>query len=428
MGKGYERRSLRFSVNNPSAPPDSQSLGYTGSMKIKRAPLREFLERESSSGALILISAGLGLLVANSPFSDRYFDLLGVEVHVGSGEFALHFTILKIINYALMTIFFFVVGLEIKRELTSGHLASVRKAMAPFVAAIGGMALPALIYIAIAGEEFSEGWGVPVATDIALAVGLLAMIGSGAPESLRSFLLGLAVIDDIGAILIIAFVYSTGVDFMWMTSSAVAVLLVIAARKFGVTSTGVYVLIGVALWYCLYKTGVHPTLAGVILGLLTPNVLKVVEKEVDPKAEPISVIEWLELKLHPVSAYFVVPIFAFANTGVAINADSISQAMNSVIAWGIFFGLVIGKPLGILIAAVSASKLKVAEFPLGASKALVTATGSAAGIGFTVAIFIAHLAFKDPVNQEIAIIAVIAASLVSALISIGLFRIFTPKK
>ena len=397
-------------------------------MKIKRAPLREFLERESSSGALILISAALGLLVANSPISDRYFDLLGIEVHLGSGEFALHFTVLKIINYALMTIFFFVVGLEIKRELTSGHLSSVRKAMAPFVAALGGMALPALIYLAIAGAEFSEGWGVPVATDIALAVGLLAMIGSSAPESLRSFLLGLAVIDDIGAILIIAFVYSTGVNFIWMTSSAIAVLLVVAARKFGVTSTTVYVLLGVALWYFLYKTGVHPTLAGVILGLLTPNILKVTNKNVDPDATPLSVIEWLEFKLHPVSAFLVVPLFAFANTGVVINSDSLSQATKSVIAWGIFFGLVVGKPLGIVMAAVTASKLKVAEFPAGASKPLVTATGSAAGIGFTVAIFIAHLAFTDPANQEIAIIAVIAASLVSALISMGLFRIFAPKK
>jgi NhaA family Na+:H+ antiporter len=397
-------------------------------MKIKRAPLREFLERESSSGALILISAALGLLVANSPISDRYFDLLGIEVHLGSGELALHFTVLKIINYALMTIFFFVVGLEIKRELTSGHLSSVRKAMAPFVAALGGMALPALIYLAIAGAEFSEGWGVPVATDIALAVGLLAMIGSSAPESLRSFLLGLAVIDDIGAILIIAFVYSTGVNFMWMTSSAVVVLLVVAARKFGVTSTIVYVLLGVALWYFLYKTGVHPTLAGVILGLLTPNILKVTKKNVDPDATPLSVIEWLEFKLHPVSAFLVVPLFAFANTGVVINSDSLSQATKSVIAWGIFFGLVVGKPLGIVMAAVTATKLKVAEFPAGASKPLVTATGSAAGIGFTVAIFIAHLAFTDPVNQEIAIIAVIAASLVSAVISMGLFRIFAPKK
>jgi NhaA family Na+:H+ antiporter len=166
----------------------------------------------------------------------------------------------------------------------------------------------------------------------------------------------------------------------------------------------------------------------VILGLLTPNILKVTNKNVDPDATPLSVIEWLEFKLHPVSAFIVVPLFAFANTGVVINSDSLSQATKSVIAWGIFFGLVVGKPLGIVMAAVTASKLKVAEFPAGASKPLVTATGSAAGIGFTVAIFIAHLAFTDPADQEIAIIAVIAASLVSALISMGLFRIFAPKK
>jgi Na+:H+ antiporter, NhaA family len=190
-------------------------------VKLSKPPLREFLDRESSGGVLILIFAALGLLVANSPFSENYFSFLAVDFQIGSGDLALNLTVQKFINYVLMTFFFFVVGLEIKRELTSGHLASVKKALMPFLAAIGGIALPALIYLAIAGGVESGGWGVPVATDIALAVGLLTLIGSKVPESLKIFLLALAVIDDIGAILIIAFVYSDGLNFKWLVSSAV---------------------------------------------------------------------------------------------------------------------------------------------------------------------------------------------------------------
>ena len=180
------------------------------------APLRDFLHRESSSGILILMASALGLLVANSPLADQYNSLLGFDFKFGISDIYVELTILKSINYVLMTIFFFVVGLEIKRELTSGHLASFKKAVMPFVAALGGMAVPALIYLAIAGDVEANGWGVPVATDIALAVGLLAMVGTSAVASLRSFLLALAVIDDIGAILIIALVYSTGVQISWM--------------------------------------------------------------------------------------------------------------------------------------------------------------------------------------------------------------------
>jgi len=186
-------------------------------------PLRDFLHRESASGILILIASFLGLLIANSPFSDTYFDSLAFDFEISLGAIYLKLTILKSINYVLMTIFFFVVGLEIKRELTSGHLSSFKKAIMPFVAAIGGMALPAGIYLAIAGRVDANGWGVPVATDIALAVGLLALVGSSAVASLRSFLLALAVIDDIGAILIIALIYSTGVNFSWIAAGAIAI-------------------------------------------------------------------------------------------------------------------------------------------------------------------------------------------------------------
>lgn len=392
------------------------------------APLRDFLKRESTGGLLILAASVLGLFIANSPFANTYFKVLDLRLTLGSGWLLIDLTILKIINYLFMSIFFFVVGLEIKREMSSGHLASVKKALMPIMAAVGGMAVPALIYLAIAGSVAPAGWGVPVATDIALAVGLLTMLGPSVAASLRSFLLALAVIDDIGAILIIAFVYSTGVKFSWLAATLALILLIAALKKVGVTSMFIYSLFAITLWFSLYKAGVHPTLAGVILGLMTPNIPRLNTGLQDTEDGSVSVIEWLEHKFHPISTFAVVPIFAFANTGVPITSESIRGASESVIAWGIFFGLVVGKPLGVLAAAIAASRLKIADLPLGASNSSILATGSAAGIGFTVAIFIANLAFDDPVTQDIAVLAVIVASVVSALTSILLFKLFSRKK
>jgi NhaA family Na+:H+ antiporter len=266
------------------------------------------------------------------------------------------------------------------------------------------------------------GWGVPVATDIALAVGLLTMIGPSVEASLRSFLLALAVIDDIGAILVIAFVYSTGIEFSWLAAGLITIALIAALKKVGVESTLIYSLFAFTLWFALYKTGVHPTLAGVILGLMTPNIIRKRTKVEDVEDGSVSVIEWLEHKFHPISTFFVVPIFAFANTGVIITAETISNASQSLIAWGIFFGLVVGKPVGVLLASLAAKRAKIADLPEGAANSSILATGSAAGIGFTVAIFIANLAFDDRQTQEIAVLAVIVASVVSALLSIALFK------
>ncbi len=391
-------------------------------MRQRIAPLRDFLNRESTGGLLILVASALGLITANSALSDVYFSTLDERLTIGSDWYLIDLSILKIINYLLMSIFFFVVGLEIKRELTSGHLASFKKAMLPFVAAIGGMAVPALIYLAIAGRVAPGGWGVPVATDIALAVGLLTMIGPSVAASLRSFLLALAVIDDIGAILVIAFVYSTGIKFSWLAAGLITIALIAALKKMGVESTLIYSLFAFTLWFSLYKTGVHPTLAGVILGLMTPNIIRKRTKVEDVEDGSVSVIEWLEHKFHPISTFFVVPIFAFANTGVIITAETIRNATQSLIAWGIFFGLVVGKPVGVLLASLAAKRAKIADLPEGAANSSILATGSAAGIGFTVAIFIANLAFDDRQTQEIAVLAVIVASVVSALLSIALFK------
>ena len=396
-------------------------------MRGRIAPLRDFLNRESTSGLLILLASSLGLITANSPLANNYFTTLDFKVSLGVDWYLIDLSILKVINYLLMSIFFFVVGLEIKRELTSGHLTSFKKAILPFVAALGGMAAPALIYLAIAGGVAPGGWGVPVATDIALAVGLLAMLGPSVAASLRSFLLALAVIDDIGAILIIAFVYSTGIKLSWLLAAAVCIGLIAVLKKSGLESMLVYSLFAFTLWFSFYKTGVHPTLAGVIIGLMTPNIVHKRTKVEDIEDGSVSVIEWLEHKFHPISTFFVVPIFAYANTGVVITAESIMGASQSLIAWGIFFGLVIGKPLGVLIATIAAKRSKLADFPDGATNTSILATGSAAGIGFTVAIFIADLAFDDAQTQDIAVLAVIVASVVSALLSMALFKILARK-
>jgi NhaA family Na+:H+ antiporter len=249
------------------------------------------------------------------------------------------------------------------------------------------------------------------------------MLGPSVASSLRSFLLALAVIDDIGAILIIAFIYSTGIKFSWLAASVLSIGIIELLKRAKVASIFIYAIAAFTLWFSLYKTGVHPTLAGVILGLMTPNVILSRTKMVDVEDGSVSIIEWLEHKFHPFSTFLIVPIFAFANTGVVITSESIRAASQSLIAWGIFFGLVLGKPLGILVSALAARSMNLVELPNDVRKTSLLATGSAAGIGFTVAIFIANLAFSDPGIQDIAVIAVIFASVASAALSVALFKL-----
>lgn len=390
------------------------------------APFRDFLERESSSGILLLSAALLGLIIANSPFSDEYFRFLEFSFSLTPLKIDLQLTILKAINYGLMTIFFFVVGLEIKRELTSGHLAKLRQAAAPLFAALGGMVIPALIYLAIAGTSAPQGWAIPVATDIALAVGVLVLMGSQATTALRSFLLALAVIDDIGAILIIAIVFSTGLVLSWLVAAGGAVIATLLLQRIGVVRSYVYFVVGALLWFGLYKAGIHPTLAGVIMGLLTPATPITGDKAgnlEDIEDGTLTLVEKLEGNFHGFSAFFVIPVFAFANSGVSLSVSTLAEIFTSPIAWGIMCGLALGKPLGILIASKGASKAKVAQLPEGASTAALMAVGSTAGIGFTVAIFIAKLAFSDPALQDLAVSAVMVGSLISGLIGVALFRL-----
>lgn len=389
--------------------------------KNRFAPFRDFLERESSSGILLLGAAALGLLIANSPLADQYFRVLDLSISLP--YIGIELTLLKAINYGLMTIFFFVVGLEIKRELSTGHLSQLRRAAAPFFAALGGMAIPALIYLAIAGRDAPEGWAIPVATDIALAVGVLALIGARASDGLKSFLLALAVIDDIGAIIIIALLFSAGAVFSWLIAALGAVVAVWILQRLGVMSTYLYALVGILLWISLYRAGVHPTLTGVVMGLMTPAKPLTDKRYEDVEDGTLTIVEKLQGSFHGFSAFIVVPIFAFANSGIELTSRAISDAFSSPIAWGIIAGLALGKPLGIFLASKIAVRARVAELPEGVRNPALIAVGSTAGIGFTVAIFIAKLAFTEPAMQELAIAAVMMGSLVSGLLGVALFRL-----
>ena len=413
------------------------------STKLNRiSPLADFFKQESASGKLIVLASLVGLLVANSPWGKSYFEILESTFSFSLSAFSFEMNLIHFINDGLMTIFFFVVGLEIKRELVEGHLSTLKNAALPFFAAIGGMLVPALIYLSIAGDSYSSGWAIPVATDIALAVGVLGLIGSKSISILRPFLLGLAVIDDIGAILIIAVFFSVGVNFSWLLAAGVLVLIVVLTKYLDIRFTTVYIFLGLILWLCLYKSGVHPTMAGVILGLLAPAIPFISKEYVDTEElvdlsvsktkkiakNSVSVVEWLLHQIHPWTAFLIVPLFAFANSGIVISSQSLQEALNSPLAWAIFAGLVAGKPLGILAFSFVAIKTNVGALSGTVKWREIFATGSSAGIGFTVSIFIAKLAFTDPNLQNLAILSVLVASVFSGVLSLLLFKLGTSQK
>ena len=405
------------------------------------SPFGDFVKRESFGGILIMFSAVLGLLFANTGLRDVYRSFLEASFSIQISTFVLSMDLGHVINDGLMTIFFFLVGLEIKRELAHGHLSSFRKAIPSAIAALGGMAIPALLFLLISDSQSKNGWGIAVATDIALALTVLTLVGKRAKESLRPFLLGLAVIDDIGAILIIALFYTSDLSFQWMLFAIVSLILVVILKKFGIEFRLAYVLAGLALWLSLYKTGVHPTIAGVILGLLTPASPLIQQKYIDQEEltnletidhvkesqkivkGSISTVEWLEHSIHPWSSYLIVPLFAFSNSGIVISSSSIQGALNASLFWATFIGLVIGKPLGIFISALAIKKFDIGDLPTGTSLREILATGMAAGIGFTVAIFISKLAFQNTAQQEQAIFGVLCASVIAGILSFVLFAL-----
>lgn len=405
------------------------------------SPLGDFVKRESFGSVLIIFATALGIFFANSGLRDFYKKILAASFSIQISSFTLSMDFSHLVNDGLMTIFFFLVGLEIKRELAHGHLATFRMAIPSAVAALGGMTIPAILFLLIADSQSKSGWGIAVATDIALALTILTLVGHRAKQSLRPFLLGLAVIDDICAILIIAIFYSSGLSFSWALFAIGSLISVLLLKKFGVESRIAYILAGLALWLSLYKTGIHPTIAGVIMGLLTPASplfqRKFIDQEeltnletIDHVKESqkivqgsISTVEWLEHSIHPWSSYLIVPLFAFTNSGIVISKSTIQGAIGTSLFWAIFVGLVLGKPLGIIISALVIKKFDIGDLPSEAKFSEILATGMAAGIGFTVAIFISKLAFQDSLRQEQAILGVLCASIISGLLSLALFNL-----
>lgn len=402
------------------------------------SPFLDFLKTEALGAILLASSAILALIWANSPWSGSYENLWSARFAITVAGQSLDLDLRHWVNDGLMTIFFFVVGLEIKREITSGHLANRRAALLPVVAAIGGMAVPALIYLLVAGQTAPRGWAIPMATDIALAIGVMSVAKGRTPASLRAFLLGLAIVDDIGAIVIIAVVYSSGVAFGWLTAAGVGIGMALLIRRTGVQSVLVYVVVGIAVWYALFEGGIHPTIAGVIMGVMAPTTARsesnfIDIEEVDDFSRSddestddakgkgsVSVVEWLEHVLHPWSSYFIVPVFALANSGIHVSIDGLRDAAGSAVTWGVFLGLLMGKPLGIILATKIAVRTGVSDSPVGATGTHMLGAGTAAGIGFTVALFITELALDNPVDQTNAKLAILLASVVAVIAALAI--------
>jgi len=416
--------------------------------RLVARPVREFLRVEAAGSILLLLSAAAALIWANSAWASSYDALWHTRLAIDVGPLHLDETLQHWVNDALMVIFFFVVGLEIKYELVNGDLRDPRTAALPIVAAVGGMVVPAGIYFALnpPGAAGNAGWGIPMATDIAFAVGVLGVLGRRIPSAARLFLLTLAIVDDIGAILVIAVFYTSDLSLTWL-AIAIALLAVMAAlRAVRVWAVVVYAVLGVVVWFALLESGVHATLAGVAIGLLAPA-KPLLEEEVareyaaealrdrrlDPDEltrlrfllkESVSVVERLVSTLHPVSAYVVLPVFALANAGVELGA--IGEVFTEPVGLGIVLGLVLGKPVGILLTSFLAVRLGIAKLPENTTWSMVLGLGAVAGIGFTVSIFIAGLSFPgaDLLTAE-AKIAILLASLIAAVVGVVLLLLAT---
>ncbi len=366
--------------------------------RVSSSRLLEFLRTEEASGLLLLAAAVVALLWANSPIGDLYDRLWEVVGAVEVGTLSLSRSLHHWVNDGLMTLFFLVVGLEVKREVWVGELRAPRKLALPAIAAVGGMVVPAGIYLLLnAGSETVSGWGVPVATDIAFALGVLTLAASRAPVSVRSFLLTLAIVDDIGAVLIIALVYSGGLAPGWLLVALAAAVVVVVTRRGAVA-------LAVVLWIAFDQAGVHPAIAGVVLGFLTP----------------IGRLHRVQAAMHPWTSRAVVPVFALANAGVTIDGTAV-EAVVSPVGFGVFLGLVVGKPLGIGAAVWAATRTGVARLPSDVTPRLLAGAAALAGIGFTVSLFVAELALVER-HVETAKLATLAASAVASIGGVLLLR------
>ena len=437
-----------------SAPPEAWGPLVRFARRATR-PLERFLRIEAASGILLLVAAAVALAWANSPWREAYFHLLHTPLGVRVGTFGFERNLEWLINDGLMVIFFFVVGLEIRREIYCGELSEWRRAALPAAAALGGMLAPAGLYLLLAGAPATRsGWGVPMATDIAFAVGILTLLGKRVPAALRVLLLALAVIDDLGAIVVIAIFYSSGIALSGLGIAVLGFAGVFALQRVGVRSKLAYIAPSLVAWGGIYSAGIHPTIAGVIIGLATPvrawlgadGFVSAVRQELEHVERPVasapSVHEFAESlrqvdlarrealspaeslieTLHPWVAFGIMPVFALANAGVSISGGSIDSASGRVVV-AVAVGLIAGKPLGVLLATWLTLRLRIGTLPVGITLRHLVVLGVVAGVGFTMALFIAQLAFTDARLLAAAKLGVLGASCGAAMIGLALGRL-----
>lgn len=422
-------------------------------IEVLLKPINEFLHQEASGGILLIICTVIALAWANSPWFHSYHDLWHTHLVVNIGSLLnLDYTIHHWINDGLMAIFFFTVGLEIKRELLVGELSSMQKASLPIAGAIGGMVVPALFYVIFnSGGEGADGWGIPMATDIAFVVGIMALLGPKIPLTLKIFVLALAIADDIGAVMVIAIFYTAEISLTALVVAAVVLVFLVLLNKLGTKSLIPYTILGIILWLAFLKSGVHATIAGVLLAFTIPassryntnefsdrvknlikkfddtgdhwkNVLNNSERQshvhaIENSCERIlTPLQRFEHGLHPWVAFFIIPVFALANAGVTLAGLDILGALLSPISLGIIVGLFIGKQLGIFGFSYIAVKMKLASLPEGVNWKNLYGAGILAGIGFTMSLFIAGLAFNDPALLDLSKIGVLTGSLLSGIV------------
>lgn len=432
---------------SPNQVPFGHRLAQSVSDQVSR-----LIHIEAFGGAVLITAAIAALVWANSPFAQQYFGLWNQTVGFELGDYSMSGSLHFWVNDALMTIFFLVVGMEIRREIYSGALSSLKQASLPLAAAAGGVLVPALVFLSLNKDPIlAMGWAVPTATDIAFAVGVLALLGRSIPSNVRIMLLAIAIIDDVAAVLIIAFFYSGGLDYsgIWLILAGMA--LVMVWQRLGIASAFAYIIPGALLWFGVLQTGAHPTLAGVILGLMTPvlarplraDPLSVVEEnvqrikelahysETDEQAllqsidkvreahrELLPPVARVQMQLHPWVAFVVMPVFALANAGVSLQGLEVSSGGAQTVMWGVVLALVVGKPLGIFLACRLAVSLKLCQLAEGVTWSGILLIGLLAGIGFTMSIFIGTLAFDNLALLNAAKLGVLVASLSAAVLGL----------
>ena len=383
-------------------------------------PFRWFFKLEAASGLVLLFSAIFALIISNSTYADLYFSTLEKYLFIGFNEIGLKLSILHWINDALMAIFFFFVTLEIKREFLQGELSNFKQALLPIIAAIGGMVVPALFYVFInfGDPETLNGWAIPSATDIAFSLGVLSLLGKRVPISLKVFLTALAIIDDLGAILIIAIFYSGDLNIVYLSLMSVAFILLLLINKFNIKKFLPYLIVGLALWDFTHNSGIHATIAGVLLAMTIPH---------RKKEKDFSLLLKIEHAISPYVAFGIMPLFAFANAGVSLEGLSLSSLMDKV-PLGIVLGLFVGKQLGVFVFSYVSIKLKIAQMPNNSNWFNFYGVGILTGIGFTMSLFVGNLAFVENMQYMDGVkIGVLTGSLLSTLA--GYFLILlTPNK